>query len=325
MEPLLERHSLAHLKRDFDWPLLKNPRREIVPAIIGASVLAITGEPVAGIGTAAAGSMLQALVRMNITKLQDVSHPLHRKFGFHVDNFLLMTGYKKNQAKELVTPEFKKIKDVPWAKAEVDTNDLEMAQILSAAIGSYNKQKPYSREDLERKQDEFMTKLLRTSSDVLIVGGPIPIDPLYELMIAKALPCNYELKTGQIFSPAETGCPDKQFPKYEICVKGREEPLVPEWNKLNFGLITCCEKSILFGQGKGLVLNVSGCHWLGTWGTGLLLLDGDKIAKLGDLVKNKTGQTKNFQVVVEIPVNPQTKRPIKEKICIREDLVYKIS
>ena len=335
MENFLDRHSVISLKREFEFPLIKNPKNEIIPALFAATPFIIdmlkNGQfewrtAVFGAVAAADVSMAKALIRFCINEKPSLAYPLHNKLGFRADNFLLITGFKKNKSREMITPSFDKISNVPWAKAEVDPNDLEIAQILASKMGNKKILKElYSKEDLEKRQDEFMTKVFKTNTDMLVVGGPIPIDALYDLMIDKVLPCNYELINPQSFSSEDTKVPDKVFPKYEILVKGNEQPLVPIWNKLNWGLITCCEKSILFGEGQGLVINVSGCNWFGTWGTGIFLSKPDNVSLLGNMVASKIGKVKNFQAVVEVPIEPTTKRPFRDAIRLRDDMIYKIT
>ena len=329
MEPFFERHEYARMKNEIDFPLVEDPAGVLVPAFVSATIAtAMSGNPVAGIAIftgVVVGSIAVPPARKGIRKIRAIRTPFHKRFDFHPDDFVIITGFKKSESKTLVDPNFKPIKEA-GALPQVDEKDKNLSEEFADALGLYAKQTLYSREHLEEKEDEFMTMLL--DKDILAVGGPIPIDPLYEVMIEKAvLPCNYELKNPLIHLPSETGIQDKTYPKYEIVIKGREEPLIPEWNNVDWGLITCVEKNIIFekgkyGKGKGLFFNISGCHGFGTKGAGLLLLDKEWLVRLADQVEKRIGKCKNFQAIVKVPINPKTKGVVKPNLDVVD--AYKV-
>ena len=279
MEEFLERHSITLREYDFLYPLIKGwTTGKIVPSLAAGitGTWVSGGDPVAGIAAAAATRLVQGLVQFGIDKIRAMFHPFHTQFGFHPDDFVLCVGYRKNHRKELVTQSFDSIVKVAEAKPEFPANDKFLADLLTKGMGKWKGQKVlYDYEHLSQNRTEFMEKMLK--KDILSVGGPIPIDPLYEAMIDRdRLPCNYKLKdfkTDDIYSTDSTQMPDKVLPKYPIIIEGREEPLYPKWNELNWGMITCVDKRLVFeerkwGKVEGLLFNVSGCQWFGTHGAG---------------------------------------------------------
>ncbi len=318
MEQFLDRHSLSLREYDFLYPLIKKWKTgEIVGCL--ASTLAGTvffgDKPLAGIGTAAATRLMEGLVFLGIDKLRLISNPLYQKFGFHPDDFVLLQGYRKNYKRELVTAKFEEIVRVPEAKPEFVAPDKILADLLTGALGKFEGQKViYGEEYFEPHKDQFVEGMLK--KDILCVGGPISNDPLRDVMEQMArLPCNYKLKNltkDDFHNPEETGSQDITLPKYPIMIKGKEEPLSPKWNMLDWGMITCVDKQVIFeesvwGEVKGLFFNVSGCHWFGTHASGKQLLKPKGVTALGDYVEGKISTRKNFQVVFEVKISPETK------------------
>ena len=318
MEDFLEKHSLALREHDFLYPLIKKWKTgEIVPSLaagVGGTIVS-GGDPVAGIAVAAVTRLVQGLGQLGLDRVRAIAHPLYEQFDFRPYDFVLLLGYKKNYKKELVTRRFDPIVKVAEAKPECSENDKALADLLTKAMGKLEGQKTlYDTEHLVREQSEFIERMLQ--KDILSVGGPIPIDPIYEAMIERDhLPCNYKLrdfKSEDIYSPELTGMPDKILPKYPVIIPRTEEPLYPKWNELNWGIITCVDKRLIFeerkwGKVKGLFFNVSGCQWFGTRGSGLQLLEKDGVRTLADYVKQEIGTSKNFQVIMKVTINPKTK------------------
>lgn len=318
MEQLLERHSLALREYDFFYPLIKKWKTgQTVPCLAAGLVGTIFsgGNPLAGIGLAAATRLTEGLAFLGIDRLRAIGNPFYRKFGFRPDDFVLLQGYRKNYKGELVTEKFEEIVKVPEAKPMPGENDKILADLLIGALGKFEGQKViYGKEYLDPNMDQFIEKMLQ--KDVLCVGGPIPNDPMRDAMEQRdRLPCNYKLKdfTNDDIHPSEkTGWPDKILPKYPIMIKGKEEPLYSQWNELDWGMITCVDKQIVleerkWGKVKGLFFNVSGCHWFGTHASGIQLLKPKGVKALGDYVESKISTRKNFQVIFQVKINPETK------------------
>lgn len=318
MEEFLERHSVALREYDFVYPLIKEWNTgKIVPSLAaGIAGTVLTGfNPVAGIAAAAVTRLVHGLVQLGIDRIRAMFHPFHRRFGFHPDDFVLLLGYKKNYRKELITQKFDPIVEVAEARPDFSENDKMLTDLLIKGMGRWKGQKVlYDKEHLDKNKSEFIEKMLQ--KDVLSVGGPIPIDPLYEAMIEKdRLPCNYKLKdfnSEDIYPPELTGMRDKVLPKYPVIVAGRQEPLYPKWNELNWGIITCVDKRLIleerkWGKVKGLFFNISGCQWFGTHGAGFQLLQKGGVKIVADYVESEIGISKNFQVIVKVAINPETK------------------
>jgi len=272
MEPLFERHNFVYMNKKIDFPIIKNNVGNIVPGIVASAIGGLaTGNPVAGIAGFAAGYISEDVIRISTSKVKDLINPFRRHLGFHTNDFVLMRGYRKDIKKQLVTMEFEPIAKIPEAKAEIDRNDREISEKLASTIGLYKDQKFYDQDKLNEKEGDFMDGILR--KDVLSVGGPIPLDPLYNVMIMKdVLPCNYELERPLEYTPEETGILNKTYYKYEI-VSNEGDIFEPQWNKLNYGIITRVDKDLIFPESeKGIFLNFSGCQSFGTEGTCTLFL-----------------------------------------------------
>ena len=322
MEPLFERHNFVYMKKKIDFPLIKNKVGDIVPGIIaGAAGDLVTGTPVAGIAGFVAGYISKGAISISTSKVKDLINQFRRLFGFNKNDFVLMIGYRKDINKQLVTMEFEPIVRVPEAKAEIDRNDREISEKLASTIGLYKDQKLYDQDELNEKEDDFMNDILR--KDVLSVGGPIPLDPLYDVMIQKdVLPCNYELKKPLIYPPEETGISDKTFYKYEI-VTNEGDIFEPQWNQLNYGIITRVDKDLILHESdKGVFFNFSGCQWFGTKGTCTLFLNKGSIKSTIKQIRKEIGKKENFQAIVSVPIDKQTKI-IKENE-IKIESVFKI-
>lgn len=311
------------MKKKIDYPLVKNKVGEIVLGIISAGVAGglVTGNPVAGIAGFGAGYISKDVIRISTSKTKDLINPFRRHFGFHTNDFILMRGYKKDKNKQLVTMEFEPIARVPEAKAEIDRNDREISEKLASTIGLYKDQKLYDQDELNEKEDDFMNDILR--KDVLSVGGPIPLDPLYDVMVKKdVLPCNYELEKPLIYPPEETGKADETIYKYEI-VTNKGDIFEPQWNQLNFGIITRVDKDLILPKSeKGVLFNFSGCQWFGTKGICTLFLNKGSMKSAIKQIGKEIGKKENFQAIVSVPIDKQTKI-IKENE-IKVESVFKI-
>jgi len=298
------------MKKRIDFPLIKNKIGEIVPGIIGGAIGGlIEGNPVAGIAGFGAGYISKDVFRISTSKAKDLMNPFRRYFDFHTNDFVLMRGYKKDINRQLVTMGFAPISKIPEAKAEIDRNDREISEKLASTIGLYKDQRLYDADELREKEDEFMEHIL--GKDILSVGGPIPLDPLYNIMIKKdVLPCNYELENPLIFPPEETGMPDKTLYKYEIVTK-EGDIFEPKWNELNFGIITRVDKELikefLPESGKGVLLNFSGCQWFGTKGACTLFLNKGRMRYAIEQIRKEIGKKENFQAIISVPIEKQTK------------------
>lgn len=322
MEPLFERHNFVYMNKKIDFPLIKDKVGGIVPGIItSAAGGLVTGDPVAGIAGFVAGDISKDVIRISTSKGKDLINPFRRHLGFHTNDFVLMRGYKKDKNKQLVTMGFEPIAMVPEAKVEIDRNDREISEKLASTIGLYQDQKFFDQDELNEKEGDFMNGILR--KDVLSVGGPIPLDPLYNVMINKdVLPCNYELEKPLIYPPEETGISDKTFYKYEI-VTNEGDIFEPQWNKLNYGIITRVDKDLILPESeKGVLFNFSGCQWLGTEGTCTLFLNKEMMKNAINQITKEVGKKENFQAIVSVPIDKQTKI-IKENE-IRIESVFKI-
>jgi hypothetical protein len=318
VEQLLERHSLALREYDFFYPLYKKwTTGQIVPCIVTelADTICCGGDPLAGMKSAAIALLAEGLAFLGVDRLRAIFNPFHRKFGFHPDDFVLLHGYRKNYKGELVTERFEEIVKVPEAKPMPGENGKVLADLLLGALGKFEGQKViYGQEYLDANEDRFMEKVRQ--KDVLCVGGPIPNDPLRDAMAEMdRLPANYKLRgftTDDIHPPKQTRRPDIVLPKYPIVIKGKEETLYPEWDELDWGMITCVDKQIIFeekewGKAQGLFFNVSGCHWFGTHAAGTQLLAPKRVKALAAYVESKIGACKNFQVIFKVNINPETK------------------
>ncbi len=321
-EEILSRHKLAFYEDNITYPRIINPEGLTIGAI-GAVVAAITtgGDPIAVLKGFGGGTLAQILARTGFSyakqQIARLSDPFYHYLGFNPKGFVLLTGFKKSSGRELVTMDFQ-----PTRLPVDEANDKESAEILARAIsGAQQQLPPFSRDELTLKGEEFLNKLL--TKDVLAVGGPINIDPLYEPMRSKTLPCSHELENPATFPLHETG--GVAFYRYEIVRKGRQEPLIPEWNRLNWGMITCVEKSVILpNEGKGgLFLSISGCNWLGVRGAAVFLYNKENMRRLKDAVKNKLGKVKNFQAIIKVPLSASPDLRIDHnRIQLMEDEIY---
>ncbi len=311
------------MKKEILYPLIKDIKGSIVSGIIGGAGSGLaTAEPVAGIIGFVLGFMAEKVSRISIDKVHDIQNPFRKYFDFHTDDFVLMRGYKKDKNKQLVTMNFDPIVKIPWAKPEIDRNDREISEKIASMIGLYEYQKLYDQNKLEKKENDFMNFILK--KDILSVGGPIPIDPLYEVMIKKdVLPCNYELKKPLIYSSDETGIPNKTIYKYEIVTpKGILEP---KWNELNYGIITCVDKKLIFPESeKGILINFSGCQWFGTYGACNLFLEKEKMENTIRQIAENVGKIENFQAIISVPIDKETKMIKENEVNIEPELIFKV-
>jgi len=209
----------------------------------------------------------------------------------------------------------------------VHPQDKETGEILAKAISGIAQQyPPYSRDELvlTAKGEEFLNKLYKR--DVLSVGGPVLLDPLYEPMKNKGLPCSYEIEKPLAYPLEQTGGNLRY--RYELVRRSKQEPLIPEWNQLNWGLITCMEKSIIFPKEAkgGLFFNISGCNWFGSRGVALFLYQRGNLRKLKEAVERKIGKSKNYQAVLRVPIDPFTRTGMLVRPGeLMEEEIYKIS
>jgi hypothetical protein len=322
-EKIIERHKLAIYENKITYPLIIDPESHIVGAIGAVTAWAISGDPVAILPGLAGGELLDISKKIVSAKVQEYGrklfNPYHKYIGFNPQDFILFTGFKKDKNRNLVTVDFKKT-----ARPQDEPNDKYYGETLAYHISELKTQlPPYSRDDLFSREDEFMGKLFK--KDVLAVGGPINIDPLFELMKGKDLPCSYEI-VNPLTYPLKKTAGNIRY-RYQIVRKGRTEPLIPEWNKLNWGIITCMEKSVIFPKEAkgGLFFSISGCNYIGMGGAVIFLRQKDNLQRLQEVVERRLGKTKNFQAVVKVPWDAQHSHPVYEQIELLDDEVYKIS
>lgn len=325
IEGILYRHKLSFYKDKIEYPRIVDPLGVVVGAIGATVVGQVTGgNPVAILKGYLAGHTAGVLLRTGFEHvgryIRKISAPFYGAFGFNPQDFVVFTGFKKNINKELVTEAFELAQ-----KPLEDSNDKETADILARAISGPKRQSPpYSQDELLLDPDKYLREFFK--KDVLAVGGPIPLDPLYELMKNKDLPCSYELKDPLTYPPEETGDPSKTYYRYEI-LRRHKDPLIPEWDRLNWGIITCMEKSVILPKEAkgGLFFDISGCNWYGGRGSALFLHDKQNLRRLKEAVEEKIGKAKNFQAVIKVPVDPSTKTIISNQIEFLENEIYKIT
>lgn len=324
IEEIIDRHRLLFYEEEITAPRIIDYEGSII-GTIGAVVAGAIGDgdPVAILLGYLGGSASRILMRAGFTGgrsfIRKLSNPFYRYVGFNSQDFVLLTGFKKDIKRRLVTMDFEA---TPLPQDE--PHDKEYGEILAGAIsGSKTQLPPYSRAALLLNEDEFANNLL--TKDVLAVGGPINLDPLYEPMRSKGLPCSYELEQPLRYPLDRTG--GKVYYRYQILRRGREIPLIPEWNELNWGVITCMEKAVIFPRDAkgGLFFNISGCNWLGVAGAAIFLYRKDNLIKLREVVERRIGKTHNFQAIIKVPIDPFKVCPIRERIELLEDEVYKIS
>ncbi len=322
-EEIIERHRLAVYEDKITYPRIIDPQAHIIGAI-GAVVSGVIsmGNPVAILLGYIGGTSSEILLRTGFAKgrgfIRKLSNPFHKYIGLNPQDFVLFTGFKKDKTRRLVTVDFK-----PTLLPQDEPHDKEYSEILARAIsGSETQLPPYSRDELLLREEEFMDKLFK--KDVLAVGGPINLDPLFELMKSQGLPCSYEIGNPLTYPLDQTE--GNVYYRYQIVRKGKAEALVPEWNELNWGIITCMEKSVIFPKEAkgGLFFNISGCNWLGVAGAAIFLYEKDNLRKLREVVERRLGKTNNFQAVVKVPFDPSNMHAIYQRIELLDDEVYKI-
>lgn len=166
-----------------------------------------------------------------------------------------------------------------------------------------------------------MSNILR--KDVLSIGGPIPLDPLRDVMMKKdVLPCNYELEKPLEYPPEETGISNKTYYKYEI-VTNEGDIFEPQWNQLNYGIITRVDKDLIFPESeKGVFFNFSGCQSLGTEGACTLFSNKKSMKSAIKQIREKVDKRENFQAIVSVPINKRIKEIKANEIKIES--VFKI-
>lgn len=299
--------------RKSDEPIVKAILREYGPkAIAGAIVGGIAGGVLGSVVGAAGIPVITGAIRGFSDYLSDIQNPLKKYFDFNVRDFVGLIGCKKDLnfdtgLKDLVTAKFEIIKGMEYGGPDYDTHDYDFFRIIAKVLISNRLEKEdeelRSKYLYEEKFREYVETLLE--KDVMSIGGPIPLDPLFDKMKERAFPCNYDLVEERKFFP------DKKFKKYPIQISEKylgmreRSEFEPEWNKVNFGLISRLDKKSVFDKGSGVFVNVSGCNWQGTAGASSYLCEKEKLDMLVQYIKDNKALDKSFQVVVETPLTEQ--------------------
>jgi len=322
MDTLFERHNFVYMNKKIDYPLIKNEVGDIARGFVAGVITgAVTGTAVAGIAGAVGGYIGKGATNRIESIAKDLMNPFRKHIGFHTNDFVLMRGYKKNIDGDFSTAKFELIHEIPGAKREIDSNDRLISEKLASTIGLYSGQKLYDQDILNENEDDFMNNILR--KDVLSIGGPIPLDPLRDVMIKKnVLPCNYELEKPLEYLPEETGISDKTYYKYEI-VTDEGDIFEPQWNQLNYGIITQVDKDLIFPESdKGVFFNFSGCQSFGTEGACALFSNKESMKSTIKQIREKVDKRENFQAIVSVPINKRIKEIKANEIKIES--VFKI-
>jgi len=332
----LHRHGVFPIGKKLLYLIIpdREPKEPIVKAILrdyGLTAIAaagsvgiastVTGDDISKkiiIGTVVVATAAPLIVR-SIKGFRDyksdIQNPLKKYFDFNVRDFVGLTGCEKDL--DFKTGEKRLIRKLAdrWVPIEGMQYEgpsygkqdyCEFRKITRALISNRleeGDEELVPKHSYEEEYREYISKMLE--KDVISVGGPISLDPLFDKMKGKDFPCNYDLiKEHKFFL-------DKVFKKYPLQVSEKylgthtRNEFEPEWNKTNFGLISKVEKKLVFDKGSGVFVNASGCNWQGTAGASSYFYEKEKLKILVKYIEDNKALDKNFQVVVETPLTEQ--------------------
>ena len=310
----IRKHAVVPIEKRLGFPIIldRESKKPIVKAVFeeygytaiaGAVIGAITEGIVGSVAGVLGVPLLAKTIKGFVDYTRDVLHPLRKYFDFDVGNFVGLIGCKKDLdfstgLKRAVDAKFNPIEGMEYGGPDYDTPDFNYFRLALRPITGLGKKDEMllSRGAYDKDPREYTDKLWE--KDILSVGGPIPIDPLFVKMKEKVLYCNFDLINEYKFFP------DKPWKKYPIRTRdGRE--FMPEWNSFNLGLITKVDKKVVLEGGSGVFINIAGCNWQGTAGATSYFYQKEKLDLLLKHLEDNKALDKNFQVIVKVPLTEQ--------------------
>jgi hypothetical protein len=305
-EEFLLGHSVCPVDRkDVLSPLIELATEEkqtkrIFKRFLGASIPTagasnITGgEPISTLAVSSIAGFSAAFGEEVLATFSNIAEyfrtPL-KKLDFDVGNFVMLTGWKRDDRENLIEEYGKK----PVSMDEKRPTDEEPMKKLLMSIGLAKNNYYYDKTGVRENPSEFSENNV-INRDIISLSC-IQILPFKELVGKDFFPCNFNLRENRdefTCHSSEEKYFDRDenaFPKYGIKVEKEGEIYDPIWNEVDYALITITKgeylstglsKSTLDIFGKKRFINLTGCHKFGTFEACNRFLDRDFIKEIND-------------------------------------------